>query len=94
MRLKKALEKRMLKVTKTTGSCRTHGARTGAIMASLSLKFRMAMVFVALIRTEFTGPTGTIRVMRMMRMMRVMRVMIQIFAASLTLSMQMTRFKN
>jgi hypothetical protein len=59
MRLKKALEKQILKATRITGNCRTHGARAGAIMASSSLKSKTAMVFAALIRTEFTGPPGT-----------------------------------
>lgn len=101
MRLKKALE-RTLKATRTTGSCRTHGARAGAIMASLSSKFKMVMVFVASIGTEFTGPAGTMRVNRKMtvmtRMTKMMRkkmrkkmrvkAMIQLTSALLSLSMQ------
>ena len=60
MRKNKALEQ-MLKETRITGSCRTHGARAGAIMASSSSKSKTAMVFAALIGTEFTGLPGTIK---------------------------------
>merc|ERR1711994_760002 len=95
---KRAQEKRMLKVTRTTGSCRTHGVRAGAIMASLSSKSKMAMVYVALIRTEFTGPTGTMiqKIMTMMIMMTTMTkmTMIQGPAASLTLYIHQTKFSH
>jgi len=59
MRLNKALEKQMLKATRITGSCRTHGARAGVIMDSSSSKSRTAMVFAVSIRTASTGPAGT-----------------------------------
>jgi len=59
MRLNKALEKQMLKATRITGSCRTHGARAGVIMDSSSSKSRTEMVSAALIGTESTGPLGT-----------------------------------
>jgi len=59
MRLKKALEKLMLKAIRTTGRFRTRGVRTGAIMVSSRWKSRMAMVSAASTRTESTGPLGT-----------------------------------
>jgi len=84
--MKKVLEKQMLKVTRTTGRYRTHGARAGETMALSSSKSKMAMVFVALIRMEFTGLPGTTN--------RTVTTMILLPDASLILSLKMTRYKS